>query len=318
MHISVVIPTYNGKKQLQRNLDAVLAALKNGDSLIIVDDASTDSTAKWLRKQFQLQKQTTHIADHLKINQLCNKSIEFSLHEGTWNVGKKKGQALFVQLEENQRFGVAANMGTVFVDTDYFVLINNDVAPHLESFKKALKTIRASSSIFGVGFLEHENNVLGGKNKLWFERGFFIHSRADNFESGPTGWVSGGSGIFDTQKWLQLKGFDTSYYPAYWEDIDLSFRARQHGWQVLFEAQAEVDHLHETTNQTVFGQRKIHQMSLKNSFVFIWKNGSLSQKIAHLLWQPYYVVRSLVKREWTYFSAWLLFIRQIIRGTMKK
>ena len=44
--ISVCIPTYNGEKYLQEQLDSILAQLEPSDEIIISDDSSTDSTIK--------------------------------------------------------------------------------------------------------------------------------------------------------------------------------------------------------------------------------------------------------------------------------
>jgi len=42
--ISVVVATYNGERFLQAQLDSILACLRAGDELIVVDDCSTDRT----------------------------------------------------------------------------------------------------------------------------------------------------------------------------------------------------------------------------------------------------------------------------------
>jgi hypothetical protein len=123
---------------------------------------------------------------------------------------------------------------------------------------------------------------------LWFERGLFHHGRAREFSAGPTAWVSGGSGLFDRQKFLALGGFDERFTPAYWEDVDLSFRARQHGWYVGFEPKATVVHLHETTNKSAFGEARIQDMSWRNAFRFTWKNATWWQTIEHMCWLPYW------------------------------
>jgi GT2 family glycosyltransferase len=285
-NVSVVIPSYNGLKLLKKHLKFNIKQLIAGDQIIIVDDASQDSTVNWLREQFGLERISTNTIPNVDHYQ---SSIKL-----------EKGKISFDLIinHKNLRFGETVNIGFKAASESLVFLINNDVRTqadtlhHLSSY--FIDDLNShSESVFAVGCLEREEKVNGkqqegGKNKLWFERGLFQHSRANNFSSGPTGWVSGGSGMFSRDKWSQLSGFDSLFYPAYWEDIDLSFRAKQRGWLVLFEEKSVVDHLHETTNQTVFGQGKIQQMSWKNADSFTWKNGSLVQKISYLCWRPFW------------------------------
>lgn len=44
--VSVVMAVYNGRRFLQRQLESILAQLQEGDELIVIDDASTDDSAK--------------------------------------------------------------------------------------------------------------------------------------------------------------------------------------------------------------------------------------------------------------------------------
>lgn len=255
--VSVVIPTFNGRALLEKNLPTVSACLRPDDEVIVVDDASDDGTLDWLQDTYP------------EVKGLRN--------------------------PKNLRFGATANRGVQEASGDLILLLNNDVKPHSDLLTYAVPHFE-SAHVFAVGCLEHEKNDVGkiqqgGKNRLWFQRGMFIHARADDFSSGETAWVSGGSGLFDRHKWLELGGFDARFYPAYWEDIDLSFRARQRGWQVLFEKKAVVEHHHETTHQDVFGQQKIDEMSWRNAKKFTWKNGTLWQKIQYLLWKPYWLMK---------------------------
>jgi GT2 family glycosyltransferase len=145
--------------------------------------------------------------------------------------------------------------------------------------------------MFAVGCHEIEQNqggISGGKNKLWFEKGIFMHARASDFSSGETAWASGGSALFDKAKWLYLGGFDPNFYPAYWEDVDLSYRAKKNNWLVWFESLAVVDHNHESTNSAVFNKTELNAVSWKNGIYFTKKHANFWQKLQFKFWQPYW------------------------------
>lgn len=46
----------------------------------------------------------------------------------------------------------------------------------------------------------------------------------------------------------QIGYLDPIFSPAYWEDTDLCFRARKHGWRVVYEPKAEVIHIEGATS----------------------------------------------------------------------
>lgn len=273
--VSVVIPTFNGLELLQENLASVFSALRSGDEVVIVDDTSTDGTVAWLCETYHLEKAAS-TADFDHWRGTVNKPVSFSLS--------------VIKNHHNLRFGANSNRGVEQAKSPLVLLMNNDAQMHSDTISKLVPHFD-NSQVFAVGCHEREGDqgaISGGKNRMWFSRGMFWHSRAEDFNTGETAWASGGSAMFDRSKWLELGGFDPVYYPAYWEDLDLSYRARQKGWLVLFEAEAMVDHTHETTNQDVFGQQKIDVMSWKNARAFTWRNGNLAQKISFLLWFPYY------------------------------
>ncbi len=290
--ISVVVPTYNGKHLLKKHLPSVLATMRSGDELLIVDDASTDDTAHWLKKAFQLKE----VNFDPEIDDLPAKyfppvnDMQLRVLFGKFAEAAKKIRVTVIRNKDNLRFAASVNLGFVLSSNRLVFLLNNDVSPEPNVVEKLLPHFK-DEEVFGVACLEYENNrdgEISGKNKLWFEKGLFWHSKADNFISGETAWVSGGSGMFDREKWLDLEGFDQRFYPAYWEDTDISFRAKKWGWKVLFEEEAVVYHQHESTNESVFGQKKIEEISWKHANAFAWKNGNLFQKLQHLLWKPYW------------------------------
>lgn len=289
MPISVVIPTYNGQKLLAKNLPSVLKSLQAQDEVIIVDDHSQDSTQSWLLEKFNLKK--------IALPQIKNKNFkqDAELYSGS---NKNLTVKLLIN-KKNLRFAQTVNQGFFVANNNLVWLLNNDVAPQIEARKFLVKHFE-QKNVFAVGCLEIEKNlggIKGGKNKLWFEKGLFMHSRAKDFKTGETAWASGGSAMFDRNKWLKIGGLDKKYYPAYWEDIDISTSAKKQGWQVLFEEKAVVNHNHESTNKDVFGLKKLEEISWRNANKFTLKQGSFWQKIANLLWRPYWLYQRNKKNK---------------------
>lgn len=255
MKISVVIPTYNGKALLEKNLPAVLDAIHNDDEVIVVDDASTDTTVQWLHKNYPTE-----------VKVLTN--------------------------EKNQRFALTCNRGARESKNNVIVLLNNDVSPE-KDFLKTLLGHFGDETVFAVGCKEiatNEANKEYGRNGGRFERGFLVHWRENDQNQTDTLWVSGGSGAFRKSMWETLKGFDPDYRPAYWEDIDLCWRAREKGWKVLFEPKSVVHHNHESTNASEFGKNRMEVMAYKNQILFMWKNARGMELVKHFLWLPYHLV----------------------------
>lgn len=292
-NVSVVLPNYNGQHLLKKFLPSVLANLKSDDEVIVVDDASTDNSVKWLTKTFKL-KPTQRYLDMRHVSSAYQpdlSTLQFNLLSNKITVNKKKIKFILVALEVNERFGASSNVGFAFAANPLVFLLNTDVKL-TKGVTKQLRTHFEDDNVFGVGCLEYERNLNGntsGKNKLWFDKGLFMHSKADDMTTGDTAWVSGGSGMFSREKWMRLNGFSKVFYPAYWEDVDISFRARQSGYKVLFDQEAVVFHIHESTNNDVFGQDKIDRMSWDKIQKFTLKNGTFIQKLQYYIFKPYWI-----------------------------
>ncbi len=278
--VSVIIPSYNAEALLKQNLPAVIACVRSGDEIIIADDASSDGSLAWAQQELGVtldsKRSTAKYEVHQTLKTIKNKPITF----------------LFIKQKQNVRFGANVNTAVELAMHSLVFVINNDVRPASDVLHQLIPFFD-DPEMFAVGCSEREISksgqvVRGGRNTLWFQRGVYLHSRAEQFETGETAWVSGGSGLFSREKWLELGGFDKRFYPAYWEDIDLSFRARAKGWKVWFCAEAEVEHSHETTNDSVWGQKGIARLSWKHLQTFTWIHTNLSQKIQFLCWWPYH------------------------------
>jgi GT2 family glycosyltransferase len=110
----------------------------------------------------------------------------------------------------------------------------------------------------------------------------------------------------------KLGGFNTVYDPFYWEDIDLSFRAKKCGYIILFEPKSVVIHEHrEGAILSKYSKKNITRISYRNQFIFVWNNATFFQLLVHIMWLPYHLFVSLVRdRELflAFFSALSHFI----------
>lgn len=240
-------------------------AASQGSEIIVIDDASPDDTVAYLTKHFP------------QVKVIVNKT--------------------------NQRFAVSCNNGVKAAHGDIVVLLNSDVAPK-PGFLKPLIQHFSDPKVFAVSCLEIQPDGISGQNRCQFKRGFLIHSAAP-IGSGSNCWATGGSSAFNRKKYLELGGMDPLYKPAYWEDIDLSWRARQNGFKILFEPQSQVWHNHETTNVSVFGQKKMEIMAFRNQFLFVWKNIRGQQLLEHWLWLPYHLIFTTIRTKGLFLTAFL-------------
>lgn len=237
-----------------------------GAEIIVVDDASPDDTVAYVKKHFP------------RIKLVVNKT--------------------------NQRFAVSCNNGFQAAKGEIVVLLNSDVAPKPNFLKPLLKHFD-DELVFAVSCLEIQKSGVSGRNYCQFKRGFLIHSAAP-IGSGSNCWATGGSSAFDRKKYLKLGGMDALYQPAYWEDIDLSWRAREKfGYKVIFEPKSQVFHNHEVTNVSVFGKKKIEIMALRNQLLFVWKNIRGKRLLEHFLWLPYHLVFTTIRTKGLFLTAFL-------------
>jgi GT2 family glycosyltransferase len=283
--VSVVIPTYNGCTLLAKHLPQVAAVLQEGDEILIVDDASTDGTIPWLEEQVPVYK-------------------------------KKKIELHIVAHSTNKRFAAAVNSGVEAAKNPFVFLLNNDVSPLSKNILDTLSKWFEDPLMFAVGCAEvHEESKSAqvyGRGTGGWQRGLLVHWYDSNQTSNQTLWTAGGSMLFDREKFLEIGGMDTLYYPAYEEDRDLSYRALKHGWKITFEPKARVLHQHETTNASVFGQRKMQIDSWKNQYLLVWKNiTDLSFLLQHLLWLPYHIIIGGLRSQGTATLGFFAALKQL-------
>jgi len=124
------------------------------------------------------------------------------------------------------------------------------------------------------------------------------------WKKADTAWVSGGSAAFRKSIWMELGGMDERFNPFYWEDIDLSYRAKEKGYTVLFEKKSVVHHFHEEGKiRQEFTKKQVEDIAFRNQFYFIWKHAPLSQFCLSIIWTPIRIVKEMIKGNWEMFRG---------------
>ena len=275
--INVVIPNYNGADLIEKNLKSVLNSLENysGSFITIVDDGSDE-------KDYQKLK------DY--ISKLNNPKI------------------ILMRKEKNSGFSGTVNKGGLLSDADILVILNTDVSPEENFLAPVIKDFEENENLFGIGCLdkseEEEGIVLRGRGVGFWKRGLVVHKKGDT-DQADTFWVSGGSSVISAKLFKSFGGFDEIYNPFYWEDIDLSYRARKAGYDIKFENRSVVIHRHsEGSIIKHYTARKIKRIAYRNQFIFVWKNiTETSLIVSHLVWLPYHILKAILRADFAFFEG---------------
>jgi len=233
--VSIVIPNYNGRHLMKKNLPLVLKAAGNPKNrikkVIVVDDGSTDDSVAFLKREFP--------------------QIRLILHK------------------INRGFSCAVNSGVKAAESDYVVLLNSDVFPAENFLEKVLPFMKQHKDIFAVSF--HEKGW--GWARGAFENGFIVHKPGkEDTSPHPTFYVNAGGAIYKKSIWDALGGMDeTLFSPFYWEDVDISYGALKRGYQLYWHPDAYVSpNLSATVGK--LPKKKVSRIQERNQLIFIWKN----------------------------------------------
>lgn len=276
LSVSIVIPNWNGAALLAKHLPKVIEAAPKAE-IIVVDDHSTDNSVSFLQSRFPKVKT--------------------------------------IVKEVNSGFAETVNIGVARARGDIVVLINSDVVPERGFLTPIFKHFQ-HPEVFGVGCLEKNPEkggvVLRGRGIASWQKGFYIHARGE-IDGNDTAWVAGGSGAFQRKIWRTLGGLDMIFNPFYWEDIDLSYRARKAGYRVVFEPKSAVWHYHEQgAIKTQFQQNRINRIAFRNQFIFIWKNlTDTGLWFEHLFWTPLRIMQELLRGNTNMLTGFVMALGQI-------
>lgn len=286
--ISVIIPNWNGKELLKSNLPPLIDAMDYYDGpyeIIVVDDASTDGSPQFIRDAFPMIR--------------------------------------IIQLAINRGFSVAANKGVQAAEHDLIFLLNSDMRVE-KNFLSPLLSYFDDERTFAVSnkAMKDKNTVLTRPHALEFKQGFLreVYRIEENEPSFAFG-ASGGHGLFDRKKFIELGGFDELFSPFYYEDADISFRAWKRGYRVYYEPRSTVYHAHKATIGKAFNEIYINFVSYRNRLIFLWKNLTDHDLLfQHFLFLPLQLLRNSIRNPLALvsFFATLMKIPSILKARRRE
>ncbi|HSW85265.1 MAG TPA: glycosyltransferase family 2 protein [Candidatus Saccharimonadales bacterium] len=238
--VVVVVPNWNGEDRLKTCLDSLLAqSLKT--HIIVVDNASTDGSRDLLKKYPDIEV----------IKHSVNKG-----YAGGVNAGFKRA------LEMSATYVAAFNNDAV-ADKDW---LKNLVSYHDAHSKVG---IAASKVIDEKG--KHIDST-GDQYTVWglpYPRGRG-ESEIDKYDSETEIFGASGAASLYRASMLEEIGLLDEDFFAYYEDVDLSFRAQLAGYKVIYVPESEVHHSIGATSQKIKGFTTYQTM--KNLQLLMYKN----------------------------------------------
>ena len=239
--ISVVIPNWNGIDEIPACLDSLLAQTQE-HRIIVVENGSIDGSLEFIQKNYP--------------------QAELIVHQ------KNKGFA----------GGVNAGIRKSIADGDEFVaLFNNDAVADKDWLKNLVEDLQVNTDtgIATCKFMTIDKKHLdstGDYYTTWglpYPRGRH-EANLDKYDDFVQVFgASGGASLYRTNMLKEVGLFDEDFF-AYYEDVDISFRAQLAGWKVRYVPEAEAYHKIGATSSKISGFTTYQ--TIKNLPWILWKN----------------------------------------------
>ncbi|HEY2353711.1 MAG TPA: glycosyltransferase family 2 protein [Gaiellaceae bacterium] len=239
--VSVVIPNWNGGEMLAEVLHGLEAQEFSSFEVIVVDDASTDGSLA-------------------RAQQVC-RPFRPIVHE------------------RNEGFAASCNAGAAAASGELIAFLNNDAVPEpawlrelVDSIDRHPEAACVDSKLYRRG----SDHVIDGAGDefTWglkaYRRGSGARDDGSYSHEEQIFLASGAACIWRADAFRRLGGFAEEFF-AYYEDVDLSLRARRAGYEIWFAPAAVA--WHEGGAATAPGRREFDgYMAVRNRWATIVRN----------------------------------------------
>lgn len=210
--------------------------------------------------------------------------------DGSTELGQYPGPLDVVAAGANLGFARASNLGTRGATAPYLLFLNPDAALSENSLGRALAFMESAEAarvaVCGIRLVEEDGGTqrhcarfpsmrtfLGSATGLGglFPRLFppLLMEDFDHLESRRVDHVIGAFYLVRRELFESLGGFDERFF-VYLEDLDLSLRVREAGWQVHYLAEAIAFHKGGGTSEQIKARRLFY--SLRSRILYAFKH----------------------------------------------
>lgn len=250
MKVAVAIPNWNGADMI----GACLRSLNNQSyacEAIVVDNGSVDDSVATIEEQFP----RVHL----------------------------------IKLPVNTGFAGGVNTGIQYAiekGYDAVALLNNDATTDKDWLKNLVSTLQKDQHIGMVTskIMRSDKKHIDSTGDFYSAWGTAFPRGRDEPDTGQFESVeevfsaSGGASLYRTAMFREVGLFDEDFF-AYYEDVDISFRARLAGWKVFYQHNAVVYHEVGATSSRIHDFGTYH--GLKNIFFLSYKNLPFGLLLVH-------------------------------------
>ena len=254
MKATIIIPNINGKGWLKDSIESVYAQTEQDFELIVVDNGSTDESLEQARSY--------------------RSRPNFQLIENGSNTG----------------FSHAVNQGIARAKSEFVVLFNNDAFAEPQWLAELIRVAESDEKIFAVQSLmiRHFDRELAddaGDYVTWM--GFACKTgdgrRASRYTKQKRIFSAcGGAALYRKSILDEIGVFDENFF-AYFEDVDLSWRANNAGYKNVLCPTAKCYHICGASTGAVRYNAFKSQQSGRNSILLPLKNEPLLMLILNFL-----------------------------------
>jgi GT2 family glycosyltransferase len=239
--VTVVVPNWNGMDNIKDCVDSLLSQTLDRD-LIVVENGSKDGSLQFLRDNYPDIKIIVN-QNNLGFAGGVNSGIKFAAENGAQYVAlfnndavadKNWLKSLYEELESNDKLGIATSK-----------IVSSD--------KTRLDSTGDYYTNWGLPYPR-------GRDEKDLDK---YDSQTDIFA------CSGGASIFRVKMLNEIGLFDEDFF-AYYEDIDLGFRAQLAGWKASFVPNSIAYHQIGATSSKIKGFTTYQTM--KNLPLLFYKN----------------------------------------------